>query len=191
MNKEKILYLITGPIAAGKSTCISCLIDYLGLSSLEYISADTYYSLYFKDFFSSEGIAYARAKQYCTYKLHKAVSQSRSFIWETVVAKEKKLELIKSFVSKGYILKCLYIGTGNYNISIARVAQRHKQGWYTVPNSKTVDRHRKSMDYLTELVQLAESMIVIDNAVDCVKVVMWKEANKIQYQDSSCKWLPD
>ena len=190
MNEEKILYLVTGPIGAGKSTYAKCLVNHFGLSSLEYISADIYFQLYFKDVSPTEGKAYANAKQYGYYKLNKAVSQGRSFVWETVVAKIKKLETIKYILAQGYTLKCLYIGMGNHNISIARVAQRHTQGWYSVPECKTVDRYQNSMVYLGELIQLADSMIIIDNSADQGKVTMWKESGTIRYWDANCAWLP-
>lgn len=190
MNNEKILYLVTGPIGAGKSTYARCLVSYFGLLSLEYICADIYYLLYFKDLSLAEEKAYAKAKQYCNYKLNRAASQERSFIWETVVAKENKLELLDSFLSQGYILKCLYVGMGDNNISLARVAQRHTQGWYTVPQSKTISRHKESMNYLAELIQMAHSMIIIDSTFNQGKIVMWKQNRIIQYYDSTCKWLP-
>lgn len=190
MSEEKILYLITGPIGAGKSTYAKCLIEYFGLSSLEYISADIYYLQYFKGYSPTEGDAYANAKKYGYYKLNKAVSQGRSFLWETVVAKEKKMELIQSILDRGYHLKCFYIGMDGFNIPIARVAQRYEQGWYTVPESKIIDRYQKSMNYLYQLMQLAESMIIIDSSSEHGKIVKWKESNAIQYSDVYCNWLP-
>lgn len=191
MNDEKILYLVTGPIGAGKSTYARCVISYFDLLSLEYICADIYYLLYFKDLSLSEGQAYAKAKQYCAYKRKKAVSQGRSFIWETVVAKEQKLETIKSFLHQGYKLKGLYIGMSDHNISVSRVADRHAQGWYNVPEQKTIDRYQKAMSYLSELIMMSDSMIIVDSSSDEGKVVMWKQDNKIQYCDHSCKWLPE
>jgi predicted ABC-type ATPase len=191
MSKEKTLYLVTGPIGAGKSSYLRCLADRFGLSSLEYICADIYYLLYFKDAAPTEGEAYAKAKEYCNYKLRKAVSQGHSFIWETVVAKEKKMDLIKSFLSQGYTLRCLYIGMDDYKISIKRVAQRHAQGWYNVPEHKTADRYHKSMEFLKELIQLAESAMVIDSSSDQGKIVMWKKNKTIQYLDTDCRWLPN
>lgn len=191
MAEEKVLYLVSGPIGAGKSTYAKSLINYFGLSSLEYISADIYFLLYFKDSSSSEGEAYSKAKQYSYYKLDKAISQGRSFIWETVVAKDKKLNLIESILEQGYILKCLYVGMRDYDISINRVFQRHELGWYTVPEQKTIDRHQKSISHLKKLIMLADSMMIIDSSSDQGKIVMWKKAKTILYRDAGCDWLPN
>lgn len=189
MNKERVVYLVTGPIGAGKSTYAKCLIEYFGLSSLEYISADIYYLLYFKGNAPNEGEDYANAKQYGYYKLNKAISEQRSFIWETVVAKEKKIKILRTILAQGYMIKCLYIGVRSADIAVSRVAHRHNLGWYSVPESKTIDRYRKSMGYLYELFQLSDSMIIIDGTNEEGKVVLWKESGKIQYLDACCDWV--
>lgn len=191
MAEKKVIYLITGPIGAGKSTYAKCLIDYCNLSSLEYICADLYYSLYFKNTSKDDNTAYAKAKKFCSYKLNKAISSGRSFIWETVIAKETKIEILKSIIAQGYILKCAYIGMSNHITAIERVAKRHAQGWYTVPDTKVIDRYQKTTDNLAELIRLSDTMVVIDSTSDQGKVVMWKEAQIFRYYNNSCKWLPN
>lgn len=162
MGKEMIL--ITGPIGAGKSVLSEMVLNSLESSEIEYISTDAYYGLYFRNNNNTDSENYSRAKAYCKYKLNKALTVGKSFMWETVVAKPDKLEFINKCKQNGYKIITLFVGAKDRSIFYNRVGERYKQGWFDVPISKQESRYAMVMDSLPKLIQLSDKLISIDSS---------------------------
>lgn len=168
---DKLLILVTGPIGAGKSTFSEILVRHYPFKKMEYISTDLYYGVYFRENYHSEADNYAMAKKYCWYKLNKAVSMGRSFIWETVVAKKDKIDFLKKCCDLGYRIVVVFISVNSLPLLTARVAKRHEQGWYDVPLSKIEDRFLMVKKNIATLEQLSDEFIMI-NASDHYKTMV-------------------
>ncbi len=161
---KKTLILVTGPIGAGKSTFIEMMLHDFPFDTIEYISADLYLEMYFQRKKHLESENYTMAKEYCWYKLNKAISEERSFIWETVVAKEDKINFLKKCSNLGYRIITIFISVNDPKLLLDRVLKRHVQGWYNIPQNKIESRFSMVIENLETLLQLSDEFIAIDSS---------------------------
>lgn len=160
---DKTIILVTGPIGAGKSTFIEIMMkNNHFFTEFEFISTDLYFGLYFHEKNGNDSEDYAKAKKYCWYKLNKSVSLGNSFIWETVVAKEDKIDFLKKCSNSGYNIICLFISVNNISLLTSRITERSHQGWYNIPQSKIENRLEMVMKNMKTLIHLSNEFIVID-----------------------------
>jgi len=158
----KTIILVTGHIGVGKSSFAEKLMKKYPFNNFEYINTDLYYHMYFKNLKQPEVKAYAAAKEYCVYKLEKAISKDDSFLWETVAAKEEKHEFLKKCRSKGYNLITVFLDLKNIEELNRRIKKRYKEGCYSVPEWKIEDRYWKLKDQEPYLIQLSDVFMEVE-----------------------------
>lgn len=161
-NEEKVIYLITGGIAAGKSTLSYNLIKTFHLENYPFVGTDIFYNLYFSNLQDFD-IGYEKARNYTDEILNDYANNGISFIWETVISKQKKIDFLKRCFDLGYKIICFFIGTDNYEITINRTRIRHNEGDHFVPEQFVADRYKKTIDSLWEIKPLAFKFAVFDN----------------------------
>ena len=159
---NKTLVLVTGPIGVGKSTFVQMMLHDFPFDSMEFISTDLYFNMYFQRNNHLEAENYAKAKEYCWYKLNKAITYGQSFIWETVVAKKDKINFLTKCYQNGYRIITIFIRVDNPSILLERVLKRHQQGWYNIPQNKIESRYFMVMENMQALIQLSEEFIAVD-----------------------------
>lgn len=91
---------ITGPIGVGKTTFLKELLSIKDFTNFELINTDLYYYMYFLNDKGSVRYNYEKAKEYCKYKLNKAIYNNKSFIWEDVFTKKEKIEVLRNCIKK-------------------------------------------------------------------------------------------
>ena len=159
---NKTLILVTGPIGVGKSTFAEIMLRNFPFVEMEYISADLYFGVYFRNDDRYDAENYIKAKKYCRYKLDKAISSGKNFIWETVVAKEDKIAFLRKCRRYGYKIISIFISVGSPQLLIERIEERHRQGWYNIPRNKIESRFSMVMENMQTLIQLSDEFIAID-----------------------------
>ncbi len=167
----KNLVIITGPIAAGKSSLINKLTNIFNLYDHELISTDYYLKKYFLKDCSKIDIRYKMSKIFSTYKLDLALKNQNNVIWETVVAKEEKIAQVLKFKNAGYKILLVFVGVNNVNICTNRAKQRELIDGYHIDVQKIKNRYSESLTYFNKLRQLVDDWIVIDNSSKPVAVV--------------------
>lgn len=188
MSKPPILFFITGPIGAGKSTVAASVLPTIEGVGYEFISADLYYYLYFKKNEDTANEDYYNAKKLRDYKLQKALSQGRSFVWEAVLD-ANKIALVEDAKKLGYTIKGLFVGTDDPIIIVERVQNRASQEWYAIPNSKIMDRYFKMMGSLSQINALASEFAVIDSNRTGFKLVYYQHNSRVEHFDNTCLWI--
>ncbi len=175
---NKYVLLVTGPIGAGKTQLCHYI---LNKTHIEYVSADYYYHRYFNQKGFMEQVAYSKAKQYFQYKILKMQREEKCFVLETVVAKKDKLEMLLGLKRKGYSIVCIFLSVSNTNLLISRAKERAKEGWYSIPDAKIVDRYKLTIDNLSALKALSDIFIEIDttNGYSISNVLSNGESNHI------------
>lgn len=189
MNNGKTLYYITGPIGVGKSTLANAFITLCNLRSLEFISTDLYYYLLFMRDKSSTEENYKNAKEYCTYKLEKAIASDKSFVWESVLAKKEKIDFLQQCIDKDYSIVSIFVGLDGYPDLLKRVKKRHSEGWYDIPIQKVIDRYNVTMEKIQILYNLSTEFVAVDAANNQCQLVLYKNDYGIQYFLNSCVWI--
>ena len=165
----KNIIIIAGAIGTGKTTILKRLVDSLSLDDYELISTDLYLSEFFLNNSNSIEVLYAKASCFSKYKMNKALIASKNIIWETVVAKDTKIETIKRFKALNYSITCFFVTVDRIEICIDRVRERNKCMPYSVDIEKVINRYYKSLEYLDYLEELVDNLFVINNS--CIPVI--------------------
>lgn len=93
-----------------------------------------------------------------------AISEGRSFTFETVMSKERNLLLLEKAKRAGYFIKGYYILTQSPAINIARVQVRVHSGGHDVPTDKIISRYYESLALLPRLYDACDILHVYDNS---------------------------
>jgi len=161
---DKTVYLITGSIAAGKSSLAYLVIKHFNLLKLPFVSTDNYFRKYFNSstFFEDN---YEKARKYTDMMINELVSRNISFVWETVFSKDKKKKEIKKLKDAGYKIICFFVGVSFVEDTVKRSNNRAKEGEHFVEESFILDRYNKSLTNLPWLVKNVDTVAVIDNTI--------------------------
>ncbi|MCH5151546.1 MAG: hypothetical protein J1F65_02670 [Clostridiales bacterium] len=178
---HKILYLITGGIATGKSVVSYNFIRNFGLQSYPYVSSDSYYQVFFHKQGSFEE-EYNQARQYTDDVLNELLVNSATFVWETVLSKEKKHAYLMQCVASGYKIICIFVGVDNLDITQQRSLKRANEGFHYVPSDFIADRYSKSLDSMEWLINLSDVFVGIDTTYTPTLTC---------YKDSTARYLVD
>lgn len=173
---DKVIYLISGSIAAGKSTITYNFINRFQLADLPYVSTDTYYRVFFEQI---EGCdfddKYNMTRKFTDYKLDGYFNEGKSFVWETVLSKKKKQDFLQKCKDAGYKIICIFVGAPLED-TLSRSVKRTNEGDHSVEESFLQDRYQKSLKALIWLKDLVDILAIIDNST---------RPELIYYQDST------
>ncbi|MCM1368082.1 MAG: zeta toxin family protein [Roseburia sp.] len=186
-NDGKVIYLITGGIAAGKSTLAYNLITNFHLEKYPYVGTDFFYNLYFSDSVEFE-VGYNKARNYTDEILKRYAENGISFIWETVISKQKKIDFLKYCFSLGYKILCFFVGTDNCDVVIKRTEIRHNEGAHFVSVPVIIDRYRKAIDSFVEIKPLISKLVVFDNT-DKIELLYYEDNETIFKKIKQPEWL--
>lgn len=162
LGTNKIIYLITGGIATGKSVITYNLIRHFKLGNLPYVSSDTYYYKYY-NLIANFDEGYACARTHTDEVLNRYLQNGYSFVWETVLSKAKKEIFLKNCIQKGYKICTLFIGVETPEISFERATLRKREGYHGVNCEFINDRFKKSIDSLNWILKISNIFVAIDN----------------------------
>ena len=162
MNNAPVVLVFAGPNGSGKTT-VTKGFDIIG----EYINAD--------NIKKQQMCTDLEAAQYATALREEAVRNKRNFTFETVLSSTRNVELLKSAKALGYRIEVVFVLTADPQINILRVENRVKNGGHDVPKDKIVSRYYKSLSNLSELLEIADVMWVIDNSEEKAKLIIYSK----------------
>lgn len=180
---------ITGPIGVGKTTFSRGLLSIKDFTNFEFINTDLYYYMYFLNDKGAMRYNYEKAKEYCKYKLNKVIYNDKSFIWEDVLTKKEKIEVLRNCVKRNYKISGYFIGIDDYKMLFKRVNLRGIDGWYDVPNDKVISRYNEIMNNFKLLCQLSMDFFAFDSKEQKYELVYAKCNNNVKYICDSCNWI--
>lgn len=158
----KFVIIITGNIAAGKSTIAYNLIKYYNMYNIPLLSNDLIRAMIFEGA-SEYNIKQNHAKEYLNDKIHDFSDNGTSFIWETMITTKKKIDTINSLKAKGYKIVTIYVETTNVDININRALSRSKEGSHFLGTEFILDRRDKTSLYIFLLASITDVMVRINN----------------------------
>lgn len=186
-QQSKVLIYITGPIGAGKSTFTSLLLPYIKNSISEYINADIYYHKVFNSIENPQ-IRRECAKTLCKYKLNKSIHENKSIIWEDVICKESKIDILRSYYKNGYYIIGIFLSMDSKNELVHRSKKRSEEGWYKVPEEKIKKKYDQLVKCFNGLRLYSDEFYGIDTFSQNYELVFCEVNNKI-IEMHNCKWL--
>ena len=113
-----------------------------------------------------------------------AVSQKKSFTFETVMWTDRNLNLLKKAKEQGYFIRCIYVLTADVNINIFRVESREAVGGHGVPEDKIRLRYKKALNLIPQLVKVCDVMHIYDNSSVSFRVFK-KRKNEYFYWENN------
>jgi predicted ABC-type ATPase len=161
MAKSKELFLFAGPNGSGKSTIVS---DFLKSKRCPpyYICPDNNIDNSLKD--NKE--AYIKAMKSAEIQRYNAISENKSFSFESVFSTQEKLDFLKFAKSQGYFITVVFVTTKNPKINIERIKTRVLHGGHSVPDDKVFSRYYKSMTLMSKTIEIADNFFLYDNSLD-------------------------
>lgn len=173
-NVSKTIYIVTGPIGAGKSVISENLIRVFELENLDFVSPDIFYKVLFGDIPEIE-IKYEMGKQSAENRKNKLIDNNKSFIWETVISKEEKFNFINKCKQHDYKIVGFFVGTESPSICINRVNKRHLEGEHPVSQEKVIARYYDCMNNFQRFSSMTNELYVIDNTDEKPVLLLYEE----------------
>ncbi len=162
--KNPILIIIAGPNGSGKTSITNKVLKHEWLEDCVYINPDNIAKEVFGDWNSRDAIL--QAANYATEIRNNCLADNKSFIFETVLSANDKIEFIKKAKLQGYFIRLFFVSTDSPAINASRIANRVMEGGHDVPISKIISRYSKSILNCSIAIQIADRAYVYDNSID-------------------------
>lgn len=162
LNPEMIV--IAGPNGSGKTSVTRKFLHHEWAEGVLYINPDEVAKEMFGDWNSREAVL--KAANYCSGLREKCLKEKRSFVFETVMSAEDKVDFILRAKEMGFFIRVFFISTDHPSINSSRIALRVMQGGHDVPISKIVSRYYKSIANCKTISSVVDRLYVYDNSID-------------------------
>ena len=106
------------------------------------------------------------AANYCAEWRESCLKEKKSFVFETVMSGEDKMEFILKAKQQGFFIRLFFISTANPKINAARIADRVMKGGHDVPIAKIISRYYKSIENCKTVSSVVDRLYVYDNSIE-------------------------
>lgn len=114
----------------------------------------------------------------------------RDFSVETTLAGGNTIRLIRNAKENGFEITMFYVGLGDYELNIERVAARVRNGGHDIPTEDIIRRHHTSIKNLLTYLELLDHLIVIDNSQTKGQIALVvKRGSIVNRADSLPSWV--
>lgn len=167
MNKDKHLtemIVIAGPNGSGKTSVTQKFLHHEWAEGTLYINPDEVARDIFGDWNSTEAVM--KAARYCADLREDCLRHHKSFVFETVMSAEDKVDFIIRAKQAGFFIRLFFISTAHPSINAARIANRVMKGGHDVPISKIISRYYKSIANCKTVAPVVDRLYLYDNSLD-------------------------
>ena len=158
------LIIIAGPNGSGKTSVTKRFLHHEWAEGTIYINPDEVANEMFGDWNSKEAVL--NAANYCAEWREKCLTEKKSFVFETVMSAEDKVQFIIKAKNAGFFIRLFFISTENPKINASRIADRVMKGGHDVPISKIISRYYKAIENCKTVSSIVDRLYVYDNSVD-------------------------
>lgn len=160
-SRKPVIYIIAGPNGSGKSTLVTNFINYQIFGD-KFVNAGIYAQTKFKNI--EDAAERERLSMlYAVEEFDRLVGENKTFIFETVLSHESKLDMIRRAKKKGYRIISIYVFTDLPEINVDRVNKRTEQGAIGVEENKVRARYLRSLQNAAELKALSDEYYQMNN----------------------------
>ncbi len=110
--------------------------------------------------------AVLNAANYCAEWREKCLIERRSFVFETVMSADDKVQFIIKAKNAGFFIRLFFISTENPKINASRIADRVMKGGHDVPISKIISRYYKAIENCKTVSSIVDRLYVYGNSID-------------------------
>lgn len=158
------MIVIAGPNGSGKTSVTQKFLHHEWAEGTLYINPDEVARDKFGDWNSVEAVM--KAARYCSELREDCLKNHRSFVFETVMSADDKVDFIIRAKQAGFFLRLFFISTSHPSINAARITERVMKGGHDVPISKIISRYYKSIANCKMVAPIVDRLYVYDNSVD-------------------------
>ena len=163
MRKPELI-IIAGPNGSGKTSVTKRFLHHEWAEGTTYINPDEVANEMFGDWNSKEAVL--NAANYCAAWREKCLEEKESFVFETVMSADDKVQFIIEAKNAGFFVRLFFISTASPKINASRIADRVMKGGHDVPISKIISRYYKSIENCKAVSSIVDRLYVYDNSVD-------------------------
>lgn len=160
-SRKPVLYVVAGPNGSGKSTLVTNFINYQIFGD-KFVNAGISAQTKFNDI-EDANERERLSMLYAVDEFNRLVSENKTFVFETVLSHESKLDMIKRAKKKGYRIVSIYVFTDLPEINVDRVNKRTEQGAIGVEENKIRARYLRSLQNAAELKALSDEYYQMNN----------------------------
>lgn len=177
-ERKPELIIIAGPNGSGKTSVTKKFLHHEWADGTTYINPDEVANEMFGDWNSLESII--KAANYCAEWRERCIEEKQSFVFETVMSSEDKIDFINRAKKAGFFIRLFFISTDSPTINASRIADRVMKGGHDVPITKIISRYFKSIKNCMKVSLIVDRLYIYDNSID-------GEDAKIQFRLSNGK----
>lgn len=163
-SRKPEMIIIAGPNGSGKTSVTKKFLHHEWASGTLYINPDEIAKDVFGDWNSREAVI--KAANYSADLREKCLKEHRSFVFETVMSADDKVDFIIRAKKEGFFIRLFFISTNHPTINAARIAARVMKGGHDVPITKIISRYYKSIGNCKMVSPIVDRLYVYDNSVD-------------------------
>lgn len=187
MESRPTIFIITGSIAAGKSTVAYNFINKFDLCNVPYVSTDIYYNLFFSDFTNFD-VGYNLARLYTDRILDEYLKNRTTFVWETVFSKSKKWDFLERCTQSDYNIISVFV-VASLETTVKRSKNRQKIGGNNVRGPFLRDRYNKSIAAISLLRQRSNMFILLNNDTNIELLLFYENGKQLYQKEVMPTWL--
>lgn len=158
------LIVIAGPNGSGKTSITQKFLHHEWADGTIYINPDQIAKDIFGDWNSNEAVL--KAANYCAELREKCLKEKQSFVFETVLSAQDKIDFIIRAKENGFFIRLFFIATSNPTINASRIAKRVIEGGHDVPIPKIISRYQKSIQNCDTVAGIVDRLYVYDNSIE-------------------------
>ena len=163
-ERKPELIIIAGPNGSGKTSVTKKFLHHEWAEGTTYINPDEVANEMFGDWNSIESIL--KAANYCAEWRERCINEKQSFVFETVMSSEDKIDFINRAKKAGFFIRLFFISTDSPTINASRIADRVMKGGHDVPITKIVSRYFKSIKNCMKASMIVDRLYIYDNSID-------------------------
>lgn len=158
MTSDPVLHLLAGSNGAGKSTFVARVLQ--PVTALPFVNADVIAADRWPD--AAAEHAY-EASLLAAEQRARLMADRASFITETVFSHESKVDLVRTAVEAGYLVR-LHVILVPVDVTVGRVDQRVRAGGHEVPEGKIRERYARLWALVARARDVARKAEFYDNS---------------------------
>ncbi len=176
-------WIIAGPNGVGKSTWATSEESAQILGTIPVLNPD-----HFIEPYTPTPLSLVASGKRIFHKIKKLVSERQSFAVETTLSGSQYFRLAKTLKQDFWKIGAVFIGVEGEDVCISRVEERKLGGGHDVPLKDILRRYQRSYQHISQLLDLSEYMIILDNS-HTYQQVLEKNAQEISIKKEFPSWL--
>ncbi|MCU6796841.1 zeta toxin family protein [Paenibacillus sp. WQ 127069] len=182
---EPTMFVFAGNNGSGKSTIRNLIIDRIGIS----VNIDPDALARRINPLQPETSRVSAGKE-AIRLARECIRNHRDFSIETTLSGGYVIRLMQEARANNFEITMFYVGLGDPNLNIERVAIRVRNGGHHIPSKDILHRHHSSIQNLLNHLDLVNYLLVVDNSALNGEIVLEADNGKLKYQDPKLpKWV--